>query len=94
MIKICGVKYQVELFENNHPDDKLGSHFSADLTIKLQNKSCKYMILMHEVIEAINYQLDLGLDHKQISAIDISVMQFFTDNNFLNEKIGMNFWIH
>lgn len=36
--------------------------------------------MVHEIIEAINYHLNLGLTHPQISAVETGIFQVLTSN--------------
>ena len=39
--------------------------------------------LLHEVLEAINYKNELGLNHKQIMSLEHNLYQVLKDNKFL-----------
>ena len=54
--------------------------------IFLDKKQCqqqKESTLIHEIIEAINSQLELELPHKTICALEAGIYQSLSDNNFL-----------
>ena len=40
----------------------------------------KLSTLVHEVIEALNYHLELNLKHKQISALEVGLNQVLSEN--------------
>ena len=42
--------------------------------------------LLHEIIEAINEQYELGLIHPTICTLEQSLYQIFIDNNFIKKE--------
>ena len=45
-----------------------------------QNKSQREATLIHEIIEAINYHYELGLEHHKICTLETSIYQVLKDN--------------
>lgn len=45
--------------------------------------SFKYEVMLHEVVEALNYHLELELEHRQITAIAMGFAAFLIDNTDL-----------
>jgi len=46
----------------------------------LQCKQAQESTLLHEVIEVLNYHLELGLGHQTIMALEAGLYTVFTDN--------------
>ena len=44
------------------------------------DKDQKDSVLIHEIIEAINYHLELNLQHNQIMALEVGLHQVFQDS--------------
>ena len=87
-IKINGHWFKVE-FRNRSQDayDKAGSTNSFANLIVLNaglSPSKKWSCLLHEILHELNWQLDLGLDEGQISAIAEGLFQVLTDNGLWN----------
>lgn len=40
----------------------------------------KESTLLHEIIEALNYHMELGLEHRQISSLETGLHQVLSDN--------------
>ena len=87
-IKILGHIYEVILRDRETEDGGERNPGTCD------NKFCRIWIdntwaesqqeetLLHEICEAINFILDLELDHKQLTSIAASFYQVFKDNQF------------
>lgn len=43
--------------------------------------------LFHEIIEALNYHLELGMEHNKITALSEGLYQVFADNFFKGQKL-------
>jgi hypothetical protein len=81
-IKILGYDYKIEYLENDSM--KAFGRFNAekqsilignDLPIDLQKSS-----LIHEIIEALNFYLELELPHNKITSLEAGLYQVFKDN--------------
>lgn len=44
------------------------------------NKKAVSSVLIHEIIEAINYHLELKLKHRQISSLECAIFQVLVNN--------------
>jgi hypothetical protein len=83
-MKIIGYEYDLELDKTieqigqnagliNFDDMKI--NIASDL-----NPNVKASVLIHEVIEAINYHLELDLKHPQIMALEVGFHQVLSEN--------------
>jgi hypothetical protein len=83
-IKVLGHKYTVDL--SQRLDDMKGNVGVCDLDyliIKIANDAppdVKVSTLLHELIEAINYHLELKLKHGQIMGLEVGLYQIFSEN--------------
>ena len=72
VITVCGIEYPVQLVDAGEIDDKLGQFKTTPLSIKIR-KDASFDIhmstLLHEIIEAVNWQFEVELTHKQISIL-------------------------
>ena len=82
-LKILGYEHKVIFLDKEASGDDAGwfNRYYQSITIdKGQSWEQQQSTLIHEVIEAINSHLDLGLSHQQISALEIGVYSFIRDN--------------
>jgi hypothetical protein len=83
-VKVLGRIYKVVVHEENKSgNDNLGSHwgmYSKIFLNKRQDQQAAEDCLLHEIMEAINYQLQLGLKHDQIIRITTGIYQIIKDN--------------
>lgn len=88
-IKILGFDYKVKICDPNGLNDALdGEKNNEKLTITIKNNKTKISTLIHEILEALNDDLALGLQHDVIDELEAGLRQVFLDNGFLNlEKI-------
>ena len=86
-IKLLGFNYQVlEQEDLSEGSQAVGQTWLARQTILIEKKLCqeqKECTLIHEVIEALNYQLELEIPHKTISALETGIYSFLKENNLL-----------
>jgi len=90
-IKIGGHIFDIykEDRSKNGIDGKLGSCNAARNTIWLDTNQPQTQLentLLHEIIEAINWQQQLELDHKTISQLENALYQVLHDNEILEGK--------
>lgn len=85
MIKILGydtaVKYSPTLEDGG--SEKVGRWLSAKQTIILDPNCCQQAqesTLLHEIIEALDYYLELELDHRVITSLEAGLYSVLTDN--------------
>lgn len=85
-LKILGKTFSVEMVENLRQEDGhscCGTVGVCDQRIRLNPgypKECVDSTLLHEIIEAATGLLELGLEHKQISALEEFLYQVLKDN--------------
>jgi len=92
-LNILGHDYSVTLRENMARDsDRMGQCSSNRLAIEIdpslpaQNQES---VLIHEILEAIDFLLELDLPHVMISQIGTALYQVLKDNNLqFNRKKG------
>lgn len=88
-IKILGYEYTVQQRSppEGIPTDSFGGcdfakgtiYCSKDIPSNLQEST-----LLHEILEALNYHLELGLKHSQITALEAGLYQVLKDNGIIN----------
>jgi len=64
--------------------DLLGQFDHEKLQISLREnmtKSIKEATLIHEIIEALNYHFELGLEHNKIMSLESGLFQVLNDND-------------
>lgn len=87
-INILGVRYSI-LERDRIEDDSgecLGQCDSSNQTITIRRPSkpdLKGIILLHEILEAINNHLDLKLKHDIINRLDVALHQVLKENNLV-----------
>jgi GTPase Era involved in 16S rRNA processing len=84
-INVLGLTYKVSEQENVCVDSltALGLCDFAKQKIVLDKNQCqeqKESTLLHEIIEAINNQLELEIPHRVMSALETSIYQVIQDN--------------
>lgn len=83
-LKILGYGYSLDLSKNS---DGMGgniglTHFDHKY-LQIANdldQDMKNSTLIHELIEALNYHLELNLQHPQIMALEVGLHQVLNDN--------------
>ena len=81
-MKILG--YDYALLEESDDDDNLGRCLTTKLTIRISPnlpEQQKQSTVLHEILEALNWhlQLGLGIDNKVIMPLEASLFQVLTD---------------
>lgn len=86
-VDILGYKFQVtEQEELGELNGELGKMWPSKQIIFLDKKQCqeqKESSFIHEIIEAINAQLDLELPHKSIIALETGIYSVLKTNKLL-----------
>ena len=86
-IKIAGLKYEINLIENLTRDHAtLGSCCGNNLTINIDNglkEDVKRKTLLHEIIEALNFEYDLEFQHNKICVLETALFALIRDNTEL-----------
>ena len=87
-IKILGYDYEV-IFRNRGNDDgsdNAGTHSSRSQKIWIdsdQSQQQQESTFLHEILEALNYALQLEITHKGICSLEAGLYQVLKDNNLL-----------
>lgn len=87
-LKIAGYDYAVEYkkMEENMVGNSCGCHRAASQGIWIEetmHQQQKESVLLHEIIEAINFHSQLKLDHSTISTLETGLYQVLKDNALL-----------
>lgn len=81
-IKVLGHDYHVVIIDSSETDP-YGSMNPSTNTIRLNKNKVQSQIdstLLHEIIEALNHDLELRLEHNQISSLEAGLYQVLKDN--------------
>ncbi len=60
-----------------------GLMYAADTTVRIESslsESVTKEVIMHEILEAVNFHLELGLKHRQLTAVATAMLQVMQDN--------------
>ncbi|MHB8182620.1 MAG: hypothetical protein ACYDDN_02555 [Candidatus Desulforudaceae bacterium] len=82
-LKILGLDYTVKQIDDNETG-QFGTHNGNTQVIRLNiNKHPDQIAstLLHEIIEALDTNLELNLTHPQISALEAGLYQVLKDND-------------
>ena len=82
-MKILGYNYTIIENGDSNTIGALGRFHEKSQEIQLASDLCdeqKLSTLIHEVLEAINYHLELDLQHRVITGLEVALYQFLTDN--------------
>jgi regulator of RNase E activity RraB len=86
-IKIAGMKYEVKETENLTRDHgSLGNCCGNNLTINVDKdlkEDVKKKTLLHEIIEALNFEYDLEFQHNKICVLETALFAVIKDNTEL-----------
>ena len=97
-IYIAGLEYEIK-YEKHYARDAeaLGSHCGNNTTIKIDTDlklQVQQKTLLHEIIEAINFEYSLKLEHDKICVLESALFEVIKNNKLLeyfnNEEIGKN----
>lgn len=80
IIKILGYEYDLVGTETESTSGECSSFVQRIFISSGQHPEQRESTLIHEVIEAINKMLDLGLDHQQITSLEVGMYSFIRDN--------------
>ena len=90
-LKILGIEYQIITGETDSPGatNAIGQHHSAAckiwIDVSKNNKSHQKSVLLHEIIEALNFRLEIELKHPQITQLEAGLFEVLTSNPGLLE---------
>lgn len=83
-IRILGLDYEIELYGERSGIQDAGQVHNPQALIQLSthinNPEHLKSVLIHEIIEALNYRLELKLDHNIITSLETGLFQIFQDN--------------
>jgi len=84
-VKILGIEYPIRFIHPNITMDSanLGECDLSACEIRLNNQQSTDLIratLLHEIIEALNFRMELELEHQKINQIEAGLFQVFCDS--------------
>lgn len=82
LMKILGFDYSFERFEMAHEDDSFGRYCVKSQKILIAeglHPQQEISAIVHEVLEVLDYHLDLTLGHQAVMALDASLFQILSD---------------
>lgn len=89
-VKIGGLHMDVVFDEHlAAADERFGEcdHMRGRITLdNTQPQDHKELTFFHEVIEKINTENEMGLEHRQITNLSNALYQVLVDNNLLSEE--------
>lgn len=92
-IQVLGKTYAVEFVDKVDDKDSFGEHEMSTQKIKIKNEQhheSSRETLLHEVIHAVEEQLDLGMKEKQVHGLAVGLFQVLRENAallaFITEK--------
>lgn len=90
-IRIMGFDYTVFVESNTEIiKDRMGlTDFDRQIIYIYSGLSpeMKVSTLLHEILEAINFHMEMKLEHRQISCIESGFFQVLSDNNWNLESV-------
>ena len=90
-LKILGYEYTIERREDVHSLDAFGKMNAKAQSIPIANDLApeqQQSTLLHEIIEALSYHLDLKLKHSTIMSLESGLYQVLVDNGIDLSKLG------
>jgi hypothetical protein len=90
-LKILGYEYTIERREDVHSMDAFGKMNAKAQVIPIATDLAQEQVestILHEVIEALNYHLDLKLKHDTIMRLEAALYQVLVDNGVDLSKLG------
>jgi predicted nucleotide-binding protein (sugar kinase/HSP70/actin superfamily) len=82
-MNILGYNYTVTADIDEDTMGAYGRFHSKDLRLQIASDLCiqqKKSAVLHEVLEALNYHLGMGLEHKIIDNLEAGLYQVLTEN--------------
>lgn len=84
-LKILGYDYEVQVIDSTqYNGSNCGFCDSLNNKIRLSDDLSPDMAgstLLHEILEALNYHLEIKLEHSQLTSIEAGLYQVLKDNN-------------
>lgn len=93
-IRILGINYPVEFTDmmKSGANVNAGSVDSTGCKIfistKVNSPTHQRAVLLHEILEALNYRLELNLKHDKITQLESGLFSVFSDNPELAALFG------
>ena len=81
-IRIMGLDYYIDIYPRRERDSYGVCHHDTH-TIGISNCNSEEhakSVLLHEILEALNYRLELNMDHTKITALEAGLFQVMRDN--------------
>lgn len=85
-VQILGQCYTIEFLEPKKKRGFIGRCFPHGNHIQLSQELCEDKMgetFIHEVLHAIDENLELGIKHKSINRLGLALYQFLKDNNYI-----------
>ena len=84
-VRILGIDYAVSVYPSKQRDSfGLCRHDTCAIEISDSNsEQYARSVLLHEILEALNYRLELGLEHDKITILEAGLIQIIRDNTQL-----------
>lgn len=82
-VRVVGKNYSILFVDEVDDQDNNGEHNLQKQEIKVKRGihfEAQRDVLLHEVIHAVDEQLDLRLKHKQVHALAVGVLQVLREN--------------
>jgi hypothetical protein len=82
-VKILGYEFQLERKESTSDLGAMGWYKGRVQKIQIatdMHPEQELSTILHEIIEALNYHLSLGIEHKSIMALEAGLYQCLIDN--------------
>jgi hypothetical protein len=88
-MRILGHEYTVSYgeFRQMEAAAKCDPHSQQIIIARDLSQSMRDSALIHEVLEAFNYHLELGIEHPAIARLEAGLYQFFSDNGISLKKL-------
>lgn len=83
MLKILGYNYTLIRVDDADALDALGRFQTKKLKIEVATDICDQQVtsvILHEIIEAINYHNQLRIEHNAIMSLEAGLYQVLTEN--------------
>ena len=87
IVKILGQDFNIEFMKDKKGRDFIGRCFPNGNRIQLESQLCMDKMgetFLHEVLHAIDENLELDIKHRSINRLGLALYQFLKENNYLN----------
>lgn len=86
-LKVLGKPFDLKIVDSPLIGSACGHMDASKNEILINNRLCKSMqesTIIHEIIEALNYHLELGLEHNKITSLESGLYQVLKENGMLD----------